>query len=389
MRVNNWRSLRSLGFVVLVSASACWAEEIRTVLAEGIGTDPQSAAQNAAQNALTNVVGSFIDANKQLEKRTEIADGIRSQIAKIKTEIREYSQGSIQSIEIVETKRDGSFYRVTAKIAVRVEDFRAYIKKLAEGEAPVSVGLYAQMSTTQKQGESLAQLLAERMLSIINGEVVTFSVGKPIPFRQSKFSDPERYPRKPETDDIRFLSQRSGPDSLICFAVTAKLDDAFFHNLIQTLDSVAASKKPFTVNPYTGLFLERQFTVPVMERADSRTGTIYRFADFDHELKQYLPWRNPDSYGSYAQWLRFNAPQLEISLLDKEGVVLQVETVGRPANRSQAAVEGFQPWVLYRRDDGSNGQSGVVVGQNTFNILIAVEEEALKRAARIKVKLVK
>lgn len=55
---------------VLFAVSLCAAQEIRTVVAEGVGTDPQSAAQDAAQNALTNVVGSFIDANKQLEKRS-------------------------------------------------------------------------------------------------------------------------------------------------------------------------------------------------------------------------------------------------------------------------------------------------------------------------------
>ncbi|MFL6353559.1 MAG: hypothetical protein ACJ74Z_17145 [Bryobacteraceae bacterium] len=77
--------------VVLLAASLCAAQEIKTVVAEGIGTDPQNAAQDAAQNALTNVVGSFIDANKQLEKHSEIRDGIRSQTTHIRTDVKEYS----------------------------------------------------------------------------------------------------------------------------------------------------------------------------------------------------------------------------------------------------------------------------------------------------------
>src|ERR1035441_2803008 len=132
--------------IVLLACSLCAAQEIRTVVAEGVGSSPQNATQDAAQNALTNVVGSFIDANKQLEKRTEIRDGIRSQTKQIRSDVKEYSQGSIQSFEIVETKNDGSLFRVTAKVGVRVAEFRAYVKKLAEGEVAVGGGLFAEMT---------------------------------------------------------------------------------------------------------------------------------------------------------------------------------------------------------------------------------------------------
>jgi len=103
--VNVRKNISGLNLIgsALIAATLCCAQEIKTVIAEGVGSDPQSAAQNAAQNALTNVVGSFIDADKQLEKRTEIANGIRTQTTQIKSSIRDYSQGSIQSFEIVNT----------------------------------------------------------------------------------------------------------------------------------------------------------------------------------------------------------------------------------------------------------------------------------------------
>jgi hypothetical protein len=135
------------------------------------------------------VVGSFIDANKQLEKRSELREGIRSQTTQIRTDIKEYSQGSIQSFEIVEAKKDGLFYRVTAKVGVRLAEFRAYVKKLAEGQTAVGTGLFAEMSTAQKQSESLGRLLSERILAVLNGEVIKFTVGKPVPFRRSRFAD--------------------------------------------------------------------------------------------------------------------------------------------------------------------------------------------------------
>lgn len=229
-----------LSCIVLLVASLCAAQEIRTVIAEGVGNDAQNAAQDAAQNALTNVVGTFIDANKQLEKRSEIRDGIRSQTAQIRTDIKEYSQGSIQSFDIVEAKRDGPFFRVTAKVGVRVDDFRAYIKKLAEGETAVGGGLFAEMTTAQKQNDSLAKILSERILAVVNGEVVRFSVGEPVPFQQSEFAVGQSHPGN---DAIWRLARRFGPDQLIVFKVTATLDKAFLANFVQTLDSVSASKK--------------------------------------------------------------------------------------------------------------------------------------------------
>ncbi len=181
--------LNRLISIVLIAAGIGTAQEIRTVVAEGVGSDPKSAAQDAAQNALTNVVGSFIDANKELEKRSEISNGIRNQTTQIRTDMKEYSQGAIQSFEVVEVKHDGPLFRLTAKVSVRIDDFCAYIKKLAEGETSVGSGLFAEMTTSQNQSESLAKILSERILAVVNGEVVRFSVSKPVPYRRSRFAD--------------------------------------------------------------------------------------------------------------------------------------------------------------------------------------------------------
>src|SRR5208282_2674611 len=56
---------------------------IQSVIAQGVGKDVESAAKNAAENALVQVVGSFIDVEKQLEKKTQIANGIRAEIKNI------------------------------------------------------------------------------------------------------------------------------------------------------------------------------------------------------------------------------------------------------------------------------------------------------------------
>lgn len=122
----------------IASHGAAETLEIKTVISDGLGTDVPSAAQNAAQNALTNVVGSFIDATKLLEKRTEIQEGVRNETSRIDTNIKEYSQGSIQGFEVLEVSSQGGLTKVTAKVSVRLEDFKNYIKKLAEGEVGIA-----------------------------------------------------------------------------------------------------------------------------------------------------------------------------------------------------------------------------------------------------------
>lgn len=415
--------------IILLAASLSSAQEIRTVVAEGVGGDPQSAAQDAAQNALTNVVGSFIDADKQLEKRTEIADGIRRQTTQIRTDVKEYSQGSIQHFDVVETKKDGSFYRVTAKVSVRVEDFRAYIKQLAEGQTSVGVGLFAEMTTAHKQSESLAKILSERILEVVHGEAIRFSVSKPVPFRQSRFANAK--PGDPLVPNgvpngVWQLEQRFGLDKVVVFEVTATLDEAFLGNLVQTLDSVAASKTRVSTilngsNPFWASYSSfgectdhepstasrnqsdqalSKFCLPLIDSLPS-TATVYRFLNVDHELTQYLPWLSNvrealDHFESKIMVL----PTLEVAVLDSDKKELQVELIQRnnSGNDKSANVvlDGPYPWLLYRPADSqirgqamSSGPAAVLYRQRTFTVVMKIEDAALRQADSIRVKLVK
>jgi predicted transglutaminase-like cysteine proteinase len=63
----------------------------RTVIAQGVGKDVESAAKNAAENALTQVVGTFIQSDKFLNKRSEINNGIKEQSRSIETKTLEYA----------------------------------------------------------------------------------------------------------------------------------------------------------------------------------------------------------------------------------------------------------------------------------------------------------
>ena len=70
---------------------------------------------------LVAIQGSFIDANKILEKRTEITNGIKNQTSSIRTDIKEYSQGSILSFEILSVYKTNEVERVKAKVEIKVK----------------------------------------------------------------------------------------------------------------------------------------------------------------------------------------------------------------------------------------------------------------------------
>lgn len=64
--------------LLLAHQSQAQSRELRTVVSEGFGRDVADASQHAAKSALTNVVGSFIDVNTMIEKRTEIENALKS-----------------------------------------------------------------------------------------------------------------------------------------------------------------------------------------------------------------------------------------------------------------------------------------------------------------------
>lgn len=177
-----------LFLICLLNATISLADEreIKTVISEGLGKDVPSAAQNAAKNALTNVVGSFMDASQLLEKRAVIQEGVRTEVSRIDTNIKEYSQGSIKAFEILETSEQNSLILVTAKVSVRIESFKAYIEDISKGEAPVQSGkLFAKATeadaikiTDERQSANKSALMRDNIIIPLNkGYGISVNVG--------------------------------------------------------------------------------------------------------------------------------------------------------------------------------------------------------------------
>ena len=151
--------------VLFFVALPAQAEETATVITEGLGKDIERAVQMAAEAALTQVVGSFIDSDKVIEKRKEIKDGIKTQTKSITSKISEYSQGSIQRLDVLEVEEDDGLTRVTAKVTVRIEDFKHYFKETVLAEKEVKKGLLGKLKVKEKQAGGVADLLIDKVFN--------------------------------------------------------------------------------------------------------------------------------------------------------------------------------------------------------------------------------
>ena len=210
-------------------------KEIKTVTSNGFGTTLESAAQNAAENALTQVVGSFIDAETQIKKQKEIRDGVISETKIIKKDVRDYSQGSIKYFEILNIQQNGSIFNVTARVDVRIEDFRAYIKELAFAEKGISKNLYADAIASETNEVNKLKILHSKLLEISSGEVINVDIGSIKLLKNFE---------KPENLNLRNLSSLN-KNTTIVFPVKISLKPGFVENLLNTLENIGAKKKFF------------------------------------------------------------------------------------------------------------------------------------------------
>ena len=151
--------------VLFFVALPAHAEETATVITEGLGKDIERAVQMAAEAALTQVVGSFIDSDKLIEKRKEIKDGIKTQTKSISSKLSEYSQGSIERLDVIEVEEEDGLTRVTAKVTVRIEDFKHYITETVLAEKKIKKGLLGKLKAKEKQAGGVADLLIDKVFN--------------------------------------------------------------------------------------------------------------------------------------------------------------------------------------------------------------------------------
>lgn len=338
-------------FLLSVLSSVCLAEDISTVIAEGMGRDVESATQRAAEAALTQVVGSFIDSSKMVEKRKVIRDGIKSQTKNISSKISEYSQGSIQSIEVLDAIDEDGLIRVSAKVSVRIEDFEHYIRESVLAEKKVKKGLLSKIKIKNKQSESATDLVVEKILKdIISYQVIDPAINGEIE-------------EVIDLDRVEIMDKLvHGEGYIVKIPVKASLRSNFLKNATRILDEVAENK-------YEGYSIsqaeqpERLYAVLVGDFVyDSpETSDRKRIYKYLHEmatkkrgkglyyglirsLSPSISIKNPEMLSTYifperasgdlckatemlgkANYVRMFAPNIKVSFLSESGNVLREE----------------------------------------------------------------
>ena len=299
--------------------------EYQVVVSQGLGSSVESAAQNAAENALRQVVGSFIDSSQAIQKKTEIAEGIRNETKNISSKTAQYSQGSIKNFEVLDSKEASGLWTVDAKVEVRVEDFRAYITKVAIGEAEVGMDVLAAMATEAKQKANINEMFIDALSKVNSGEVVEFKMGKPIrlneymrgesqdlePLRRMLQHNPSWISKT--LDRFGTYMENAGWNMSLGLAIpfSSTLNPDYVANLTQKLESTASSKMSGASLPEDTVFVG-QFTMQI--------GPIPQLAAVDKIYDFYtLPISSVESFKS----LKLNEPQvLTVTLLGEAAAVI-------------------------------------------------------------------
>ena len=184
-------------------------------------------------------MGTFIDAKTLVERQTKINSAIVETVKNISKDVKSYSQGSISYFELLDFDQSNGIYRVTARVDVIVEDFKAYIRKSAMAQQDIPVGLFANMSTEDDQLKEKYNLLIDNIIEpLATGEVYNVELGAPLPFKDSPLNI-EAATRKLNKLSI---SERDA----IAFTMTTRLDPKFKANMINTLENISDDKKKVT-----------------------------------------------------------------------------------------------------------------------------------------------
>ena len=228
-------------------------QETETVISSGFGIDLDSALKNSAENALMNVVGTLVEADRLIENRIEITNGIENRVKNVNSRNSRYSQGSIREIELLNSEQDDSgLFRVQARITVEMSDFKAYLTESVLAKKSVNVGLFSRAQVSQQQNSGLTEIVNRILDDLFSLEVYT----------------PEIYGEINLVDEPILLQQLKKFDSSaiwVSVPIAITINDDFFGNLLSTLDETAQDKyqgQPKTLekeHTYTGWNYEGPF----------------------------------------------------------------------------------------------------------------------------------
>ena len=223
----------------------------KTVIAIGLGRSLNLASQNAATNALSQVVGTFINLEKQISKQQIIKKGIKSQTNLITKDIKTYSQGSIKYFELLDYENNNGVFEVSAKVEVRIDDFKAYINKLAYEKVTINRNVFTKLQNKKSQSKNQASLLLnDIILPITKGEVHTINIYDVLTLDELSELCKENYKKyfckdyfRNNKFIFRYKNFLNDPNNVIIIPFTISLNDEFVENIINIFNNISDKKQ--------------------------------------------------------------------------------------------------------------------------------------------------
>jgi len=150
-------------------------EKIKKVIVVGVGETIDDASQNAANNALNQVAGSFLDSKKIFSKNSTLdKEKININKSFIKNNYS-YAPGSINSFEIIETKKEGLLYYIVAKVEVKLNVLQTFYKEELQNK---SSNLLSDTETkkiySKGKGSTLDDAIYNAKLNALNQVIGTY-----------------------------------------------------------------------------------------------------------------------------------------------------------------------------------------------------------------------
>ena len=299
--------------ILLAETKKSNSKIIKTVTASGYGVSIETASQNAAENALTEVVGSFIDSETLIKKQKEIRKGVISKTKSIKKDIKDYSQGSIKYFEILNIKQNGSIYNVTARVDVRVEDFKAYIKKLAFGSNSVSkevaTNLFTKAIVSADNLKNKYDLLVKNVIDPIRkAEVYEIEIGE--------ITSLEDFQTKSKlcvnNPNMSYCNKSGGykdwdKNRTFVFPFTISLENNFKENMINTLKNISDKK----IDAYNINSFEKGYSATDTYRRSYDRSKDYGISIYSTNRKNKTTYILKDVLDYWQK--KFNIPRLDMS----------------------------------------------------------------------------
>jgi len=310
-------------------------EIIKTVITKGYGTSIDDAALNAAEDALSQIVGSFIDSETIIKRKKEIKEGIIDSSKIINKDVRNYSQGSIKYFEILEIKNNGPIFIVEAKVGVRVEAFKAYIKKLAFEQKNIeTINLFAEMQSKKNNLENKYGLLKKLIHPIERGEVTEITIGELISFNEFIESGKceEAFSNRYEVgmrlyrnhdfcskNSQRLYNKKMSPDKMVIFNFSLKIKDDYLDNIYNTFDKISDHKG---IIPHNRKYFSKNFISQIQFKSNIQSKSDVAVIVRDYRSKEPL-----SSFSSYSS---------------DEEVIKTVIATGYGSNLNEAVLNGAQ-----------------------------------------------